>query len=64
MTMQDALKWIAARAEYARDYAGDENRKDIVAEIARVAIEALKQEAARKCSKTPAGVIGKARGKG
>jgi len=49
--MQDALKWIAARAEYARDYGGDENRKEIVAEIARVAIEALKQEAADKAAR-------------
>jgi len=37
-----ALQWIAARAEYARDFCGDENRKEIMAEIARVAIEALK----------------------
>lgn len=42
MTHIDALKWIAARAEYARDHAGDENRKAIVDEIARVAIDALK----------------------
>ena len=44
MTKTDALKWIAARAEYARDIAGEAPRKEIVAEIARVAIEALKVE--------------------
>ena len=43
MTKIDALKWIAFRAEYARDFAGEDIRKEIVAEIARVAIEALNQ---------------------
>lgn len=42
MSQQDALKWIAMRAEYARDFAGDEARKEIVAEIAKVAVEALR----------------------
>ena len=41
----DALKWIAARAEYAHDFCGDEDRKEIIAEIARVATEALKSAA-------------------
>ena len=41
---EDTLKWILARAEYARDYCGDENRKDIVAEIARIALKALTEQ--------------------
>lgn len=40
--LTDALQWIAARAEYAHDFAGEENRKAIIAEIAKVAIEALR----------------------
>lgn len=40
--LEDALKWIAARAEYARDFCGDANRKAIMDEIAKVAAEALR----------------------
>lgn len=38
----DALTWVYRRAQYANDFAGVEVRKEIMAEIERVALGALK----------------------